>query len=277
MTVYLGKNPVGVGRIVEKKVAKKKFGATVDTFLGDVDADGNYVAPSETFEVNLAGVKSVDIYNNFPYKFYKSKIKKLIANDLVDIGGSSSFAALCASSPTLEEAHFDGVEEISSGGHAFFQAFKSCFNLKNITFAKLKKVSSIYVFNEVFASIGPEDVLSIENVFPVLEEISGSGAFEGFITHSYYVTSGTPVIFPAVKKITGASSQYSGATFGSFYTKLPVWHFPSATEFTGYIWNAGASYTGEIHFAAANRAAIEACDGYANKWGFAGATIYFDL
>ena len=274
MTVYLGDKAVGANTIVE--VPKTKFGASIDNLLGTVDADGNYIPLSEPFEVNLAGVKRTTYNGYFPYKFYKSSIKKLIANDLVSIGGSSDFVGVCEYSMQLEEAHFDNLEEINAN-HTFSNAFRYCYNAKKITFSKLKKVTGSSVFKDAFSGIGNSGpVLNIEEIFPALEEISND-VFSGFITYSYYVYQGKPIIFPAVKKITGGSSYYTGNTFYSFYTNNTVWHFPSATEFSGYIWNNSASYPGEIHFAAANQAAIEACDGYADKWGFAGATIYFDL
>ena len=276
MTVYLGKNPVGVGRIVEKKVAKTKYGCSIDNFLGNVDADGTYIAPSEPFEVNLAGVKSVNTSNDFPYKFYKSRIKKLTANDLVSIIGTSGFEGVCTNSQFLEEAHFDNLEEINDS-YVFSNAFNGCYSVKKITFSKLKKVTGSLAFKNAFKGIGISvPVLNIEEIFPALEEISND-SFNTFVDLTYHASQGKPIIFPAVKKIIGGSSAYSKNVFGGYYVQNSVWNFPSATEFTGYIWNITSSYAGEIHFAAANQAAIEACEGYDYKWGFQNATIYFDL
>lgn len=273
MTVYLGKNPVGVGRIVEKKVAKEKYGVTVDNFLGDVDADGNYVAPSEPFEVNLAGVKNVDD-KGFYYAFAGSKIKKFIANDVTSFAKNNQFCN-CFKYSGLEEFRMDKLEELVEKGfgplqYVFYYAFDYTSKLKVCTFAKLKKVGCLYAFSNVFSNSGL-DVIEDE-VFPSLEEIYGTSAFATYKTYK----ANSIQTFSKVKKITGSASKYD-STFGSFYTQNTIWNFPSATEFTGYIWNVGSSYAGEIHFAAANQAAIESCEGYSYKWGFANATIFFDL
>ena len=269
MTVYLGKNPVGVGRIVEKKVAKTKFGASVDSFLGDVDADGNYVKPSESFEVNLAGVKKA-ASNDFNCSFYRNEgITKFIANDLIQARGTP-FSQTAYAASNLEEVHIDSLEVLDvSVSNCFYQAFGYCTKLKKATFAKLKSVlGGGNVFYGCFAGVS----LNVSEVFPSLEEIAGVSAFDNFIKYN----KDDVITFLKIKKITGGQQSYN-STFGSFYAQNTVWNFPSATEFTGYIWNVGASYAGEIHFAAANQAAIEACEGYSYKWGFQNATIFFDL
>jgi hypothetical protein len=265
MTVYLGKNPVGVGRIVEKKVAKKKYGLTVDNLLGDVDANGNYVVPSEPFELNLAGVKSLPD-SAFVRKFMTAPIKKFIANDLVSVGKEAM--DYVAYNSKLEEVCIDSLETIESAS-VFNSAFGYCSSLKKASFAKLKKVSGNYALRGCFGGV----VLDVEDVFPSLEEVSGFTSLENVVR----IYDNSVLNYLTIKKITGASATYS-STFGAAESrKNTVWNFPSATEFTGYIWNLSASYPGEIHFAAANQAAIEACEGYSYKWGFAGATIYFDL
>jgi hypothetical protein len=269
MTVYLGKNPVGVGRIVEKKVAKEKYGATVDNFLGDVDANGNYVySESSTHaSINLNGVKSVPD-KAFYYKFNSNKnVNSFIANDLVSVGEESF--AYCFANSNISEVHIDNIEEITE--IKAFDGFCNYANkLQNVTFLKLKRISANQVFQNAFSST---ESLVFDNTFPELEEISGQTVFSGWKK----LNDNEVFTLSKVKKITNTATSKYSSTFGTAYRKGLVWNLPSATELTGYIWNINASDAGEIHFAAANQAAIEACDGYANKWGFAGATIYFDL
>lgn len=270
MTVYLGKNPVGVGRIVEKKVAKEKFGATVDSFLGSVDADGNYVAPKEPFEVNLAGVKSVGA-NEFRYRFSRTEITKFIADDLVSCG-EYSFENCLSFCDSLTEVSIANLEIVNSN-NAFNNAFAGNAYLTKTKFDKLKIINGNSAFNGCFsAAIGMYNAKPDE-VFPALEEVKGSLA----LASVFNMAPGKTYIFSKVKKMTGDTSSKYSAIFSGIYAQNTVWHFPSATEFTGYIWNSGSLYAGEIHFAAANQAAIEACEGYSYKWGLEGATIYFDL
>ena len=73
-----------------------------------------------------------------------------------------------------------------------------------------------------------------------------------------------------LKKI---SSTGTSATFTN-YTSGQKYYFPNVSFITGKVF---INYVSEIHFAAANQAAIEACDGYDTKWGATNATIYFDL
>lgn len=265
MTVYLGKNPVGVGRIVEKKVAKTKFGCSVDNFIGDVDADGNYNPSMESFEVNLAGVKSVPIQGLW-YRFAGTNISKFIANDLLSIvaQGFSYCFVFCRN---LTEASFDAIEEISDNA-CFSYCFQNTSKLDKISFKKLKKINSDNTFNYAFS--GTKYSGDYSEVFPELEEVSGTNAL------NFQATNSVQYFFPKLKKIIGHSSKIN-AIFGSAYKSGIIYKLPSVTEITGYVWNIGSSYAGEIHFAAANQAAIEACEGYSYKWGFAGATIYFDL
>lgn len=248
-----------------KEVAKTKFGATVDLFLGDVDANGNYVAPNEPFEVNLAGVKSLpdSVFNR---RFFAAPIKKFIANDLVYVGKEAmDFGAYTSK---VEEVRIDSLETMESN-YAFNYAFGYCSYLKKASFAKLKRVSGTRALNGCFVDV----ILDVEDVFPSLEEVTGMNSLENVVK----IYDDCILNYLTIKKITGGTATYSSIFGAADNKKNTVWNFPSATEFTGYIWNVSASYPGEIHFAAANQAAIEACEGYDYKWGFAGATIYFDL
>lgn len=267
MTVYLGKNPVGVGRIVEKKVAKEKFGLTVDNFLGDVDANGKLSKPTDIEEVNFAGVKSFG-EDTMKYVFAGKNTKRFMANDVESIGNMGFYYGFYTSA--IEQVSFDSIEEMN-GMNAFASCFYNCYYLKYLSFKKLKRITGNYAFqNALTSTLGL--TLTYNEIFPSLEEVAG----ESVLSTGRSYKANEVITFSKIKKITGGSATYY-STFGSFYTKNTVWHFPSATEFTGYIWNVGSSYAGEIHFAAANQAAIEACEGYSYKWGFDGVTIFFDL
>lgn len=243
-----------------------KFGVSIDNLLGDVDKNGKYVRPSNEFVLDLTGIRTVGSYG-FYHKFEyvgAGKITKIIANDL-EIAGAYSFHSAFIGQSGIKEASF-GITEISEN-YAFYSAFDAA--KKTAVFSNLKKVSGQSAFQNVFANT--TDNVDVDTIFPALEEISGTQSFSTFVAYRYIST----YRFSSVKKITGATSAYT-STFGSVYSNTR-WDFPNATEFTDYIWNVSSSYAGEIHFAAANQAAIEACAGYDKKWGFSAATIYFDL
>lgn len=252
-----------------------KFGATIDTFIGTVDANGNYIEPSELVEVDLVGVKSVPAFD-FYYKFsQKTPISKFVANDIISLSGYGSFYSCFLGNLLIEEAHFDGIEQIAGQitTDSFAFAFNGCSKLRKITFNRLKLVNSTNAFKNIFADINNK-ILNIAEVFPALEEIKGNSPFYTFIQGYNYGQANMPIEFPSLKIIEGASAAYS-STFGTAAYNGVAYNLPSVTQITGYVWNSSATF--EIHFAAANRAAVEACEGYDYKWGATNATIYFDL
>ena len=84
MTVYLGKNPVGVGRIVEKKVAKEKYGATIDNLLGNVDENGVYSKPTEPFAFDGSAIKEIGYYG-LSYMFNNNQATSVDLSSLTTV------------------------------------------------------------------------------------------------------------------------------------------------------------------------------------------------
>jgi hypothetical protein len=248
-------------------VEKTKFGVGIDNFIGDVDADGKLLRRTNIEGIILSGVKSIG-YEALANAFTGREIKYFIADDIESFDENALMSAFNGS--RVERVSFNNLVQINSRA-VFLQCFMTCQRLNHLSFAKLKKIAANSVFSSALSST-TSLVLSYDEIFPSLEELSGNSVFSTGRTYK----ANEIITFSKIKKITGGTAIYY-ATFGDFYVKDTVWNFPSATEFTGYIWNVSTSYPGEIHFAAANQAAIEACDGYANKWGFAGATIFFDL
>lgn len=255
-----------------KEVAKTKFGATVDAFLGDVDADGTYKKTTTPLYVNLVGATS--IYNGaFLYRFTDATEFDFVADDVTSVSreGMSHAFYSTSGSTAPKRISFANLEVVNQ-----YCAFEQCLftngdkDSLTLNFPKLKTISGESAFSNFATSYKG----SVDDMFPALEEISGSNSMDGFC--SYQNRGGAPLTFSKLKKATGSTTYQPAAPFGSPQINGNVWNFPNATEFIGYLWRSN-SYTGEIHFAAANQAAIEACEGYANKWGFTNATIYFDL
>lgn len=251
-------------------VESERVGCTIGDFLGTVDEDGTYVEPNsynisaDAVVVDLSGIKRVN-NSGFESAFYfRPMVKKVIADDLVEVG-NKAFQNCFADQYVEYEVSFGSLEEIpTSAASCFGNAFASRFGTPIVRFPKLKRVMAASAFQNAFnRSIQPDDV------FPVLEEVSGNQVFYNFRS-----TRNDDVIrFSAVKKITGATSGATNATFVSFNSV--IWEFPSVEEITGIVfYSSGAK---EIHFAASNKEKIEACDGFDTKWGGTNATIYFDL
>ena len=120
MTVYLGKNPVGIGRIVEKQVAKKKYGATVDAFFGDVDANGILSAPTEQVDLVFDGVREI---------------------------GSKGLYYTFFGSTNISSVDFSSLQSVDNNG--LYCTFYNCTNLANVDFSSLTTVGS-YGLNSTF-------------------------------------------------------------------------------------------------------------------------------
>lgn len=253
----------GGGEVVDKT----KFGVSIDNILGNVDAEGTLTpANAGDFVLDLTGVKAISGLRMFTNMFtFNQKIKAVYAPDLKELAAYAFENAFFLSH--ADTAIF-GIETIQKTWYDVFEyAFQGYNRTRDVRFPELKSTYADYAMRGICA----ECTVNASTMFPKLEEISGTQALGDFCKDLVDNTA----LFPKVKKITGATSSY----LATFYTysgyKTAVFKFPEATEFTGYIFSS--TFAGEIHFAAANQAAIEACDGYANKWGATNATIYFDL
>jgi hypothetical protein len=254
-----------IGQISGGGAPATKFGTSIDNLIGDVDTEGNYIKPTEEFVLDLTGVKHVPS-TGFDYTFYIVKsITGVIADDVISVGQYGFRYAFYGSN--VKNASFGSLELVDASD-AFYNTFYNT-PIENSPFPRLKKICAPNALNSAFNAASK--LSEYDKALPALEEVSGAAALGNCI---YPFVGEKKLILSRVKKITGDKYSYS-AVFGSLYTDNTKWYFPRATEFIGYVW--GGSSKGEIHFAAANQAAIEACDGYDMKWGFAGATIYFDL
>lgn len=111
MTVYLGKKPVGVTKVVKKEVAKTKFGANVDTWVGDVDENGALQKPTWTGALNFAGVKEI-AYRGLRYAFYHCE--------------------------GITSADFSSVRSVDENG--MYNTFVSCSNLASVDLSSLQNI-----------------------------------------------------------------------------------------------------------------------------------------
>ena len=242
--------------------ATTKFGVSIDNLLGNVDADGNYVNPTEPFVLTLSGVKSMPRYGMSYFAAggnldkIRVPIRSLIANDLISVS-SNSFNNFADDNRNFERVEMNNLEDASGPG-VFQNAFQ---HATTASFQKLRRASGNYVFGTAFA----ERKLDLSQVFPALEEISGMQAMSNII----YSDSSSSITLPKLKSVIGASSHHS-STFANVYG---VFYFPECNHIEKYIFKTNCNCV--LHLAAANQAAIEACDGYSYKFG--ASEIYFDL
>lgn len=267
MTLYIGDKPVGLMKVVKdtKYIDKTKYGVSIDSLLGDVDENGVYTKSKEPIVLDLTGVKTVGLYG-FSYRFYRSNVEvSIIAPDVISVL-RYGFEQVAAGAAKIT-ARFDSLEEITNGS-AFDGAFSSggAYTSPDIdaVFPRLKKIGAQYAFRDCFDS----KYVDLDKTFPALEEIINSPlCFRG-------LKAGQTYTFSKLKKIVGESSKYSATFYVNAFGTISI-NLPSATELSGYVCYTASSYKCVLHFASANQAAIEACDGYSYMFG--ATEIYFDL
>ena len=281
MTLYLGKKAVCPTKIVTKKVAKTKYGISIDNLLGDVDKNGIPLF-GELFSFVGTGIIELSGDYKYGYRFYATIWDRVYFPDLVRIGNGMSAlsdAACCQSSfgynrytggsvvvdmPKLES--IDGnyvaqnmfsvgyVEEINlpklqiiKGIQAAGRMFSSC-KIKNVSLPSLTTISGQNAAQAMFVDCNIETV-----DLSALTTISGSSACREMFKNNPNLIRAD---FPSLTTITNANALGSSSSNGMFY---------------------GCTGLLEIHFRADAQAAIEATYGYSSKWGAQNASIYWDL
>lgn len=291
-----------------------KYGATVDTFLGAVNASGVLQTPTAQTDLVFDGVTDLANYA-LRYKFYEtSAIRSVSFPQLVQISGINALENCFRNAP-IENISFPVLQSVTGENGLSNVCSSASASIQSVSFPALTTVSGITSFSSAFSNCG--EITSAS--FPVLEEITGNTAFFACFASCSALTN---VSFPRLKKIGSdtttvanyrhfatafnrtkvtslefpeltaiyctSTGTYGGTFFGNsttqkmYFPKLTV--IDKAPTYTGnstaqnYIFSDCNSLT-EIHFGAANQAAIEASSGYPTLWGrgAGNATVYFDL
>ena len=155
-----------------------KFGATLDTFVGDVDSNG--VLQATSAETNL------------------------VFSGVTDIGANVlQYLAYC--STNINSASFPNLTQIT-GNNALYRAFYSS-SIRFVSFPVLQSLSGANCLSNAFTEC--EYLQSIE--FPSLVSISGIGALQYMCYYSRDAL--TSISFPVLKEITGKSAcEYMAST-----------------------------------------------------------------
>lgn len=219
-----------------------KFGASIDSFIGDVDENGVLQKPTTDTVLDFTGVKEIGSYG-LSYAFYRNdQIDGAYFSSLTTVGTNGLEYAFYAT--WVKNIDLSSVESISAYGmqYAFYDALGL---VGHLDLSALKTVDYVGL-NYAFRGTG---ITSVD--FSSLESVGVDGMRGMF----YGGKLNTPVNFPKLTTVS-TDSFASSTTNGMFRncTALP-----------------------EIHFRADMQATIEAMTGYSNKWGATSSTIYFDL
>lgn len=306
------KTGVQITGTMESGGSSEKYGATASTFLGDVNASGVLQVPTGQADLVFDGVTDLADFA-LQYKFYNNPaIRSASFQQLVQMSGGSAFDH-CFYGASIEHISFPVLQSVT-GYRGFYDAFVDS-SIQSVSFPALATVSGSYGFNYAFYNCR----LITSASFPVLEEVTGGDSFNYCFSGCSALTSVSFPKLKKIGNDTATSTNYlhfgsafastkvtslefpeltaiyctgSGAYSGTFYSNdtIQKMYFPKLTVIDkspaytststshNYIFSRCNSLT-ELHFGAANQAAIEATEGYPTLWGrgAGNATVYFDL
>lgn len=199
-------------KFIEDAPVVEKFGATVGTFLGDVDSNGVLQAPSEAVDIVFNGVEDVGSLALI-YAFgcgdnaTRLKINSVQFPDLTTITGDSSLKNLCKYSSTITSISFPKLKTII-GNDALNSALNYCGNLTSASFPELTTISGTQSFSQTFYNCKKLTSLS----FPKLTTISGSYGISNAMSSCTGLTSVNLSALETIEGMYGAQYTFNGCT-----------------------------------------------------------------
>jgi hypothetical protein len=198
------------------------YGASLYTFLADVDANGNLYASNTPTYLSFDGV--IRLQNDaLRYSFLQNdNIKTVDFPDLSSIPGSYALSNTFNSCTSLTSVTFPDLYGIT-GTYALYVAFNQCTNLSTLTFPALTGVGGGSACRNM--AVGCTSLTSIS--YPSLIKVNGSLAF---YTAFQGCTSLSSVSFPELVQIgsdtaTGNNLQHFALAFDGC-TSLTELRFP---------------------------------------------------
>lgn len=290
-----------VQEIIEIPVEKRKFGVSIDNVLGNVDENGNYVNPTESFVFDGSGIKKVDLYG-FAYAFYHNNaITKLLLPDLESIT-VESFQSVAESAYYLTEIDIGNVTY--NNASSWQSAFRNCFRLTTVkgisgwtTIPLQNACEKMFEGCEALQNTGLSSLTTIDGansckeMYKTCISLTHTGlnnltTIAGPYSCQYMFQGCTNITNIGLDALREINDNYCCQYMFSGCTALTRADFPSLVTVVGNRALGSSTFGGifdkctnitEIHFRADAQATIEALDGYANKFGATNATIYFDL
>ena len=200
-----------IGQIGET-VEKTKFGASVDTWIGDVDANGVLNRTTWKGALNFAGVKGIG-YSGLYYAFYKhTGITSVDLSSLQTVGsfGLQNAFYNCIGITSVD---LSSLQSVNDSG--LYSAFSFCTELTSVDLSSLQSVGSYGLYN-TFDSCKKLTTMS----FPSLTSVQSNS-----FTYTFdNCTALTEIHFRAdmqatIEGLTGYSSKF-GATNASIIFDL---------------------------------------------------------
>lgn len=241
---------------------------------------------SSVTSADFSGLLTVESGTNSFYRSFGAcaNLTSCDFSNLISIAGSG-FESTFLNCTSLQNIDFSSLTTVSGGTNSIFSG---CTSLTSVNFDSLTTVSGSTAFYGLFYGCTSLSSVSFNNLVTIGSNISG-GTNRHFYQAFYNCSNLQSVSFPKLEKIY-CNGNVAQGSFASNNT-IQKLYFPKLDTIT---YGTGASssnqaackniFTGcseltEIHFGAANQAAIEASPGYSTLWGrgAGNATVYFDL
>lgn len=265
-----------------------KYGISIDNLLGEVNSSGQLQHPlGGDVDLVISGFTSVANYV-MNYKFARSNaIKSVVFTDLQHADGTSCFDRAFNACIQLQSVSFPKLTT-ANGQTVFSYCFQGDTKLTTASFPLLEEATQSNAFQYVFGGC-----TLLENIdFSSLRVIGNPDAGTSTTYRQFYYAFQncnklTSITFPALEEIWCNGTAANTGTF-SYNNKVTKFYFPklhTISKTAKYGNTTGANNTfysctalTEIHFASANKAAVEAMTGYSAKWGApSSCQILFDL
>lgn len=212
--------------------------------------------------VDFSKLRTISGTNALSMTFRSTGIVNLDLSSVTSISGANTMSATFRDCTHLISADFSGVTWVNNN-QAMGSIFTNCTALISVDFSSLKTIgadtspANYGQFTSAFNNCSSLTTLTFPELTAIYCTAGTSGAYGTFANNNYV----EKMYFPKLQTMTygtGASSSNKNACKNIFY---------------------GCSALTELHFAATNKTAIEATDGYATAWGrgAGNVTIYFDL
>lgn len=215
-------------------------GATVDTLLGDVDENGEYVPALTGWHFNGSVIKKIP-NNGLNSRFYRSGVTSVDLSNLEWVGASGLQSAFSTNNIT---GHLDLGKLEYVGTSGMTTAFSGC-HITSVDLGNLKQVLAGSLRSAFYKNSVATVDLSNLTIVP-------AGAINTMFSRNTPENGRVDVYLP-----TDGSGWNSGVM--------------SAT-----VWDSSPTIT-EIHFSAHSEEWVKNQMGYASKFGATNATVYFDL
>lgn len=267
-----------------------KCGISIDDQVGDVSS-GTLSKPAGSADLTISGFSKLAQYALY-YQFVRNpRIRSVTFPDLEQIANSYAMQYAFNYCTGIVSASFPKLT-IINGSSAFGNVFYGCSAMVTADLSKLETVNTSSSMQYAFYNCSNLETVDFSSLKIIGSATSSSTAANN--RHFYYAFSGcTKLKTLTFPKLEAIYCNGNGGTYGSFANnnKVEVINFPKLTTMS---WSSGytnanraqpieAMFYGctaltELHFALANKTAIEALTGYSVKWGApAACSILFDL